>query len=102
MNKILINIVEHNCAENMFDFDTETQTVSKVLRLFGENNTVRFSRFDYAYSPQGFREATEKDYDNFDITCAYYLEDGSRPYKKRDCADCNEEGCSHNQKYYNQ
>jgi len=34
--------------------------------------------------------------------CTYYLEDGSRPLKCKDCERCKDKDeCNHNQKYYN-
>jgi len=99
MNKILIST---EWGKNMFDFNTETEELTKVLRCFhNPDDNVTFNRFPYAYYPDKYREATKKDFENYDLTCTYYLEDGSRPYKIRDCMDCNEKGCNHNQKYYN-
>jgi hypothetical protein len=96
MDKILIST---QYGESMYDFDTETQKLTKVLRCFHSDDKVTFDRFSYIYYPKKYREATKEDFNNYDLTCTYYLEDGSRPYKTRDCNNCdicNE--CNHNQK----
>ena len=100
MNKILVST---KFDESMYDFDTDTKNLSKVLRCFhGTDDNVTFDRFSYAYVPEDYRETTKKDFENYDLTCTYYLEDGTRPYKIRDCKKCNASkyGCNHNQKYY--
>lgn len=84
---------------DLYDKDEQTGKVSKVLRCFhGVNDDVTFNRFDYADNGNFVRAISE--IINM-YQCTYYLEDGSRPFKVKECKKCEErKECSHNQKYY--
>lgn len=82
----------------LYDKDEQTGSITKVLRLFSDNNKVRFSRFDYADNGE-YIQAKENHLK--DCQCTYYNEDGARPLKVKDCKKCiGNIGCYHNQKYY--
>jgi hypothetical protein len=101
--------------ENQWFADKTENEISMVLRCFhGENDDVIFSRIGY-YNDGKYIELTEKEIDfiiknqvideySIPIECSYYLKDGSRPLKKRDCYKCeygnNGNKCFHHQKYY--
>jgi hypothetical protein len=83
----------------LYDKDERTGKLSKVLRCFHNDDLVTFNMFSYADN-NTHREPTEKEVEM--LQCTYYLEDGSRPLKTRDCKKCKDsEECCHNQKYYN-
>lgn len=82
----------------LLDRDKQTGKYSCVLRCFHDPNPVTFDRFTYA-DRGTYREATEKELKK--LQCTYYLEDGSRPLKTKDCKKCKDRNdCTHNQKYY--
>jgi hypothetical protein len=91
--------------------DKNDNKISMVLRCFHNDNTVTFNRFGY-YNDGKYIELNDQEI-NFiienqvidkhyiPIECDYYVEDGSRPLKKRDCYKCElSYGCNHHQKYY--
>jgi len=81
----------------LYDKDEITGEISKVLRCF-TNDTVTFNRLPFADNGE-YIEAIESNLINWQ--CIYYLEDGSRPLKTRDCKICVwKDECNHNQKYY--
>ncbi|MDP4224769.1 MAG: hypothetical protein Q8910_00165 [Bacteroidota bacterium] len=83
----------------LYDKSEKTGQISKVLRCFHTDGSVTFDRFDYADNGDFVRAIAESLETN---QCTYYLEDGSRPLKVRDCEKCLNNGmCNHNQKYYN-
>ena len=67
--------------------------VSKVLKMFyteDGKDRLRFSRFPYSNKQFNtyYRPATKDDLVKYG--CFYYNEDGSRPFKKKDCKTCKE------------
>jgi hypothetical protein len=97
---MLLLRIEHN---NLYDFDKATQKLSVVQPSFhGPYNDVTFSRYDhYIYDPAKYREVTEEDFENRDVACTYFLEDGTRPYKRVDCEHCDRQyECRYNEKYF--
>jgi hypothetical protein len=103
------------CLEsgNLYDKDEATKEISKVLRCFHNDNAVTFEKFYYADNDEYVELNNEEvtfviknqiilKYYFIPIGCTYYLEDGSRPLKTKDCAVCEwSDECNHNQKYYN-
>jgi len=82
----------------LYDKNEETGQVSAVLRCFHDNNTITFDRFNYADNDE-FSRAIPEILNMYQ--CTYYLEDGSRPLKVKNCEKCNDRNeCNHNQKYY--
>jgi hypothetical protein len=90
-------IVYNTIYGGLYDKDEKTGNLSKVLRCY-HDNSVTFDRFDFADNGE-YKEATNEFIDKWQ--CTYYLEDGSRPFKKKNCKGCLiEERCNHNQKFY--
>lgn len=96
--------------ESQLFADKFEDKISKVLRCFHDNN-VTFDRFKY-FNDGEYIELNKEEI-NFiiqnqvineyyvPIECHYYLEDGSRPLKQRDCENCEYgDNCNHHQKYY--
>lgn len=94
----MIVISNEFTAHELYDQDEESGDISKVLRCFHGDDSVTFDRFPY-WDDGNYREATEKELKKWQ--CTYYLEDGNRPFKTKDCTKCDPKGeCNHNQKYY--
>jgi len=91
-------IVYNHKNGGLYDKNEETGQVSAVLRCFHDNNTITFDRFNYADNDE-FSRAIPEILNMYQ--CTYYLEDGSRPLKVKNCEKCNDRNeCNHNQKYY--
>ncbi len=74
----------------LFDL-TPDGTLSKVLKMFyteDGKDKLRFSRFEYCNKKLNtdYRIATEEDLIKYG--CYYFNEDGSRPFKKKNCETC--------------
>jgi len=82
----------------LYDRDERTGQISKVLRCYHDGNNISFDRFNYA---DNIKYVIAIGKNLIEHQCTYYLEDGSRPLKIRDCKKCeNKDECRHNQKYY--
>jgi len=82
----------------LYDKNKETGQVSAVLRCYHDGTNVSFDRFNYADNGE-YVKAIAKNLKEYQ--CTYYLEDGSRPLKCKDCERCyQKDECNHNQKYY--
>ena len=80
-------IVYNHKYGGLYDKDEEIGQVSTVLRCFYSNDDITFDRFDYADNGE-YIKATAKNLKEYQ--CTYYLEDGSRPLKIKDCERCKE------------
>jgi len=91
-------IVYNTKNGGLYDKNKETGQISTVLRCFHNDDNITFDRFDYADNGE-YIKATAKNLREYQ--CTYYLEDGSRPLKCKDCEKCDDkDGCTHNEKYY--
>lgn len=52
-------LVDAKWNSGLYDFDGEV--LSKVLKLYNNDDTVRFDRFEYAYNKEDYKEAKETD-----------------------------------------
>lgn len=97
MKKILLDRRNYD----LYDYDTKTGMLSKVLRCFHPPDIVTFDRFPYRYYPKHMKEVSKELIKKLKCKCTYYLEDGSRPFKFKSCNDCvYKDECMHHEKYY--
>jgi len=99
-------------SSGLYDKDEKTKEISKILRCFHNDNTITFDNFYYADNSEYVELNNEEvsfviknqvisEY-SIPIECQYYLNNGNRPLKNRNCKVCEwSDGCNHNQKYYN-
>ena len=64
-------LVDTRLYSGLYDFDGKV--LSKVLKLYNDDNTVYYKRFEYAYN-EDYKEAKDKDIDLYKHN--YYNDDG--------------------------
>lgn len=58
-------------------YDKEKDELTKVLKIYSDDFTASFSRCEYAYSEDGYREATNEDIKEHKHE--YYDDNGNLP-----------------------
>ncbi|MGG1650473.1 hypothetical protein ABHN03_16885 [Paenibacillus sp. NRS-1775] len=75
-------MVDKKWNSGLYDFDPKTNKLTKVLKLYKDNDEVYFERFPYAYYPEDYVEASTEDI--YRLKHTYYDDNGQRVYDNFD------------------